>query len=106
VFPIGDIAWAWSFGIEDDPPVDHNARTYAFDRLVTPGFHAALGIPLLEGRHFAPRRTSLANLVEREVLNRVAGPVTVVEVPPLELVDLEALGFHGVPEQLAVPALP
>src|SRR5271163_3023453 len=40
-----------------------------------------------------------------DVQDRVFVPVFVIEVPPLMLVDGEALGFHGAAKQIAVPAL-
>ena len=39
---------------------------------------------------------SSANLFERQVQDRVLRPVAIVEVPPLELKDREALGLHRV----------
>ena len=38
---------------------------------------------------------SRPDLLERLVADRIQAPVLVVEVPPLRVIDAEALGFHG-----------
>ena len=52
----------------------------------------------------SPRRDR-RHVLEPPVQDGVFGPVLVVEVPPLDLVDGEALVFHGPAEPLATPAL-
>src|SRR6266852_4397606 len=50
-------------------------------------------------------RCSSTQLFEREIQNRVSTPILVIEVPPFELVDLKTLRFHGMAQQVAMPAL-
>jgi hypothetical protein len=38
------------------------------------------------------------DLLERQIPDRVLAPVLVIEVPPLRLVDREALGLHLAPQ--------
>ena len=51
------------------------------------------------------RPLQTAQLLEPPVDDRILRPVAMVEVPPLDLVDREALGLHRPPQQLAMPAL-
>src|ERR1051326_2602969 len=68
------------------------SRVDAVDRTRGSGWSASDALP--------------AQLLQRRVPDPVELPVLVVEVPPLRVVHREALGFHGLPEHLPVPALP
>ena len=45
------------------------------------------------------------DLVERDVPDWILLPILVIEMPPLRLIDGEALRLHCVAQQLAVPTL-
>src|SRR5262245_39337733 len=52
-----------------------------------------------------PRSLSLFDLIEADVEDGVSLPVFVVEVPPLEFINGEALRFHHLAQRLAHAAL-
>src|SRR5919107_2070479 len=62
-------------------------------------FSSSFGVPR------SASRRALRYLVEAEVENRVLSPVFVIVVPPLGLVDGEALGLHRRAQEVAQAAL-
>ena len=61
-------------------------------------------VPRVTSARGSPPEQLRRDFVEHPILDPVAFPVSVVEVPPLVLVDSKALGLHRVTQQLAVPA--
>src|SRR5258706_8588272 len=53
-------------------------------------------------RRWKPQCASL-RMPRLHVQDRIFGPILVIEVPPLELVDREALGLHGPAQERAMP---
>src|SRR5437899_1816282 len=47
---------------------------------------------------------TLHNTPRLHVEDRVLGPILVIEMPPLKIVDRETLTLHGAAQQLAMPA--
>jgi hypothetical protein len=44
-------------------------------------------------------------LIEIDIEDGILIPTLIIEMPPLDIVDGESLGFHRVTEQVALPAL-
>jgi predicted permease len=52
VLPVTDTRWGIGFNVEGQPPETRTHRHMAVWRLVTDGYHEAMGIPVLHGRTF------------------------------------------------------
>src|SRR5690606_19004515 len=85
------------------PPPGPRPRASSLEPLRRP-----TGVGCRGGQHrsrWPPGRRRRRDLLEGDVEDRVRRPIPVVEVPPLPVVDAEALGLHRVTQHLAVPPL-